>query len=60
MSQAPAPFEGFPVAALDFFDDLEVDNPKSFWEAQKAVHAAAVKAPMVAVTAALADEFGPA
>ncbi len=60
MSQAPAEFEGFPVAALDFFDDLEVDNTKSFWEAHKAVHAASVKAPMVALTAALADEFGPA
>ena len=56
----PPPFTGFPVAALDFFDDLEVDNTKSFWEAHKQVHAASVKAPMTALTAALADEFGPA
>ena len=53
-------FAGFPVAALDFFDDLEVDNTKSFWEAHKQVHAESVKAPMTALTAALADEFGPA
>ena len=53
-------FEGFPVAALDFYDDLEVDNTKSFWEANKPVYDASVKAPMVALTAALEPEFGPA
>lgn len=54
------PFEGFPEAALDFYDDLEVDNTKSFWEAHKEVYATAVAAPMKALTAALADEFGQA
>ncbi|MFT4009404.1 MAG: DUF2461 domain-containing protein [Nocardioidaceae bacterium] len=53
-------FEGFPVAALDFYDDLEVDNTKSFWEAHKHVYQEAVRGPMVALTDALADEFGPA
>jgi uncharacterized protein (TIGR02453 family) len=53
-------FTGFPVAALDFYDDLELDNTKSFWEEHKGVYAEAVKAPMVALTAGLADEFGPA
>ena len=53
-------FAGFPVAALDFYDDLEVDNTKSFWEAHKGVYAEAVKAPMVALCAALAAEFGEA
>ena len=53
-------FDGFPSAALDFYDDLEIDNTKSFWEAHKAVYAAAVKAPMVALTEALAPEFGAA
>lgn len=53
-------FEGFPVAALDFYDDLEVDNTKSFWEAHKAVYTESVKAPMVALTDALAQEFGDA
>ena len=56
----PAQFQGFPVAALDFYDDLEVDNTKSFWEAHKAVYTEAVKAPMTALTDALADEFGAA
>jgi len=53
-------FEGFPVAALDFYDDLEMDNTKSFWEAHKGVYAEAVKAPMTALTDALEAEFGKA
>ena len=53
-------FSGFPVTALDFYDDLEVDNTKSFWEANKAVYTEAVKAPMEALTGALAAEFGTA
>jgi len=53
-----ADFTGFPVAALDFYDDLEVDNTKSFWEAHKQVYAEAVKAPMTALCDALAPEFG--
>jgi len=53
-------FQGFPSAALDFYDDLEIDNTKSFWEAHKAVYADSVKAPMVALTEALAPEFGAA
>lgn len=53
-------FAGFPEAALDFYDDLEVDNTKAFWEEHREVHATAVKAPMTALTTALADEFGEA
>jgi uncharacterized protein (TIGR02453 family) len=56
----PAPFGGFPSAALDFYDDLEMDNTKSFWEAHRAVYDAAVKAPMLALTEALAPECGTA
>ena len=53
-------FTGFPVAALDFYDDLEVDNTKSFWDKHKPVYDECVKAPMVALTDALAQEFGEA
>ncbi|MGN6253256.1 MAG: DUF2461 domain-containing protein [Marmoricola sp.] len=53
-------FTGFPVAAFDFYDDLELDNTKSFWEAHKGIYAASVRAPMVALTGALAAEFGAA
>ena len=52
-------FTGFPVAALDFYDDLEMDNTRSFWEKHKEVYEQSVRAPMVALTAALAPEFAP-
>ena len=53
-------FAGFPVAALDFYDDLEVDNTKSYWEKHKQTYAESVKAPMAALCAALGPEFGDA
>lgn len=53
-------FEGFPEAALDFYDDLELDNTKSFWEAHRSTYDSAVAAPMKALTAALGEEFGDA
>ena len=53
-------FTGFPEAALDFYDDLELDNTKSFWQAHKAIYDEAVAAPMKALTAALEPEFGAA
>ena len=53
-------FDGFPVAALDFYDDLELDNTKSFWTAHKEVYDTAVKAPMTALVEALEHEFGKA
>ena len=51
-------FTGIPVAALDFYDDLEVDNTKSFWEAHKGVYQESVEAPMKALMTALEPEFG--
>jgi uncharacterized protein (TIGR02453 family) len=53
-------FTGFPVAALDFYDDLEVDNTKSFWEAHKGAYRESVQAPMKALVAELEAEFGTA
>ena len=55
-----AEFTGFPVAALDFYDDLELDNTKTFWTAHKEVYDTAVKTPMTALCTALEPEFGPA
>lgn len=54
------PFAGFPEAALDFYDDLELDNTKAFWAANKHVYQECVRAPMTALTDELAEEFGPA
>ena len=53
-------FTGFPEAALDFYDDLETDNTRSFWVAHEDVYKTCVKAPMIALTDALAEEFGDA
>ena len=60
MTDVAARFEGFPVAALDFYDDLEMDNTKSFWTAHKEIYDRDVKAPMTALVAALEPEFGKA
>jgi len=53
-------FAGFPVAALDFYDDLEMDNTRSFWTAHKQIWEQSVRDPMIALTASLTDEFGEA
>ena len=53
-------FAGFPEVALDFYDDLEMDNTKSFWSAHKHVYESAVRAPMQALLTALEPQFGPA
>ncbi|WP_109527829.1 MULTISPECIES: DUF2461 domain-containing protein [Nocardia] len=53
-------FTGFPLAGLDFYEDLEADNSKTFWNAHKAVYDESVRAPMVALTALLEPDFGTA
>ncbi|MBB6567533.1 DUF2461 domain-containing protein [Kribbella sandramycini] len=53
-------FTGFPAAALDFYDDLEMDNSKTFWTERKHVYEESVRAPMVALLAELEPEFGTA
>jgi uncharacterized protein (TIGR02453 family) len=54
----PVPFEGVPTAALDFYEDLEADNSKAFWTSHRNAYEEHVKAPLTALAAALADEFG--
>ncbi len=51
-------FGGVPVAALDFYEDLEADNSKAFWTAHKSVYEESVKAPMLELAALLGPEFG--
>src|SRR5262249_1635029 len=53
-------FTGIPVAALDFYEDLEADNSKAYWTAHKQVYEQSVRAPLEALAAELADEFGQA
>jgi len=51
-------FNGIPVEALDFYEDLENDNSKTFWTAHKHVYDGSVRAPLEALGEALAAEFG--
>jgi uncharacterized protein (TIGR02453 family) len=53
-------FDGIPFAALDFYEDLEADNSKSFWTAHKHVYDEQVKAPLTELAAELSPEFGTA
>lgn len=53
-------FDGIPVAALDFYEDLEADNSKVFWTAHKHVYDDAVRRPLELLAAELDAEFGPA
>ncbi len=54
------PFDGISFAALDFYEDLEADNSKSFWTAHRSIYDEQVKAPLQELAAELAEEFGTA
>lgn len=51
-------FKGWPDEALEFYEGLEADNSKVYWQAHKPVYDRHVKAPMDELLAELADEFG--
>jgi uncharacterized protein (TIGR02453 family) len=52
-------FTGWPVEAIEFFEGLEDDNSRAYWQAHKAVYVECVKGPMEALLAELEREFGP-
>lgn len=51
-------FSGWPVEAVEFYDQLQADNSKPYWQDHKAVYEQCVRAPMEQLLAELADEFG--
>jgi uncharacterized protein (TIGR02453 family) len=51
-------FHGWADAILDFFDGLQADNSKSYWQAHKQVYDEQVRGPMQELLAELTDEFG--
>ena len=51
-------FNGWTDAALDFFEGLEIDNSRAYWQAHKDVYDEQVRAPMEALLAELSKEFG--
>lgn len=52
-------FNGWPVEAIEFFEQLEDDNTKSFWSEHKHVYDECVKAPMESLLAELEPRYGP-
>jgi uncharacterized protein (TIGR02453 family) len=48
-------FTGIPAEAIDFYERLEADNSKAFWEANKGTFKTVVRAPMEALCEELAD-----
>jgi len=52
-------FRGWPVEAIEFFEGLEADNSKSFWQAHIEVYEQSVKEPMEQLLVELQGEFGP-
>jgi uncharacterized protein (TIGR02453 family) len=53
-------FAGWRDEAIEFFEGLEAENTKAFWESHKPVYQSEVLAPMQALLADLAPEFGTA
>jgi uncharacterized protein (TIGR02453 family) len=51
-------FAGIPIAALDFYEDLEADNCKAFWTSHKHIYDESVRGPVEALAEALTKEFG--
>jgi uncharacterized protein (TIGR02453 family) len=51
-------FRGWQAEALEFFEGLEADNSKAYWQDHKAVYQDVVLAPMEALLADLKKEFG--
>ena len=52
-------FRGWPVEAVEFYEGLQADNTKTYWQEHKAVYERCVKGPMEDLLAELAEDFGP-
>jgi len=51
-------FRGWPAEAIEFYEGLEADNTRAYWQDHKKEYEELVKAPMVELLAELAGEFG--
>jgi uncharacterized protein (TIGR02453 family) len=57
-SEDVRPFRGWQPGVVRFFDELEMDNTKSYWTAHKEFYLASILGPMQSLLAELAPEFG--
>lgn len=51
-------FRGIPREAIAFYERLEIDNSREFWDANKAVYVEFVKQPIEQLMNVFEDEFG--
>lgn len=51
-------FSGWPVEAVEFYEGLQADNSKTYWQDHRAVYEQCVRTPMEQLLDELADEFG--
>ena len=51
-------FRGWQAEALEFFEGLEADNSKTYWQQNKAVYEELIRAPMEALLEELEPEWG--
>jgi uncharacterized protein (TIGR02453 family) len=53
-------FEGFPAETFEFYERLQADNTRTFWDAHRQDYQRLVRDPVIALTEELEAEFGPA
>jgi uncharacterized protein (TIGR02453 family) len=53
-------FRGWPAEALEFFEGLQADNSKTYWQRNKEPYETVVRAPMEALIAELEPDWGDA
>jgi uncharacterized protein (TIGR02453 family) len=58
VSRELPPFRGWPPAALTWFRDLEANNTRAWFQANRAVYDEAVRGPLESLLAEVEDEFG--
>lgn len=56
----PKPFTGWPPEALDWFEELEADNSRTWFLAHRKTYDEAVRGPLESLLAELEPEFGEA
>ncbi len=58
-SEPAGEFSGWRPEAFEFYERLEADNTKWFWQSNRATYDNEVRAPFLALSEAVASEFGP-
>src|SRR3954453_7146996 len=58
VSSKKTAFKGWPAEALEFFEGLEADNSKVYWQEHKSAYEQKVKAPMEELLAELKPKYG--